>query len=120
MTGLVFVFTPALGEFVIPDLLGGARVMLIGNLITDQFLRARDWPFGSALSLLLILLVSASLLDLLSPAPRFRGGRGVRRPVFGVFGVALTWLAFFMLYLPLGIMLAYSFIDPRSRTAGRR
>jgi spermidine/putrescine transport system permease protein len=62
VTGLIFVFTPALGEFVIPDMLGGARVMLIGNLITDQFLRARDWPFGSALSLLLIGLVMATLL----------------------------------------------------------
>ncbi len=62
ITGVVFVFTPALGEFVIPDLLGGARTMLIGNLITDQFLKTRDWPFGSALSLILILLVVFSLL----------------------------------------------------------
>jgi spermidine/putrescine transport system permease protein len=62
VTGLIFVFTPALGEFVIPDLLGGARTMLIGNLITEQFLKSRDWPFGSALSLLLILIVTASLV----------------------------------------------------------
>lgn len=61
LTGLIFVFTPALGEFVIPDLLGGARTMLIGNLITDQFLKSRDWPFGSALSLILIFLVLLSL-----------------------------------------------------------
>lgn len=62
VTGLIFVFTPALGEFVIPDLLGGARTMLIGNLITDQFLKTRDWPFGASLSLLLILMVMASLV----------------------------------------------------------
>ncbi|MGZ3687690.1 MAG: ABC transporter permease [Bdellovibrionota bacterium] len=62
ITGVIFVFTPALGEFVIPDLLGGARTMLIGNLITEQFLKTRDWPFGSALSLLLIVIVMASLL----------------------------------------------------------
>jgi spermidine/putrescine transport system permease protein len=61
VTGVIFVFTPALGEFVIPDLLGGARTMLIGNLITEQFLKTRDWPFGSALSLLLILTVMVSL-----------------------------------------------------------
>ncbi len=60
--GSVFVFAPALGEFVIPDLLGGARTMLMGNLITDQFLKARDWPFGSSLSLILILGVTAALL----------------------------------------------------------
>lgn len=62
LTGVIFVFTPALGEFVIPDLLGGARTMLIGNLITEQFLKTRDWPFGAALSLLLILMVMISLM----------------------------------------------------------
>lgn len=62
ITGFIFVFTPALGEFVIPDMLGGARTMLIGNLITEQFLKTRDWPFGSALSLILMLLVMLSLL----------------------------------------------------------
>jgi spermidine/putrescine transport system permease protein len=62
VTGVLFVFTPALGEFVIPDLLGGARTMLIGNLITEQFLKTRDWPFGSAMSLLLIALVMISLI----------------------------------------------------------
>lgn len=61
VTGLIFVFTPALGEFVIPDLLGGARTMLIGNLITEQFLKTRDWPFGAALSILVILIVMVSL-----------------------------------------------------------
>jgi spermidine/putrescine transport system permease protein len=62
ITGLIFVFTPALGEFVIPDLLGGARTMLIGNLITEQFLKTRDWPFGAALSLLLIIVVMLTLV----------------------------------------------------------
>ena len=61
-TGCVFVFAPALGEFVIPDILGGARKMLIGNLVTEQFLKVRDWPFGSALSLALMLGVMASLM----------------------------------------------------------
>lgn len=61
-TGLVFVFAPALGEFVIPDMLGGARTMLIGNLLTEQFLKSRDWPFGAALA---VLLISAVLLSLL-------------------------------------------------------
>ncbi len=53
-SGAVLVFIPTLGEYMIPDLLGGARVMLLGNLITEQFLKARDWPFGSALAVLLI------------------------------------------------------------------
>lgn len=62
VAGLIFVFTPALGEFVIPDLLGGAKTLLIGNLITEQFLKTRDWPFGSALSLILIVSVLGSLV----------------------------------------------------------
>jgi spermidine/putrescine transport system permease protein len=62
ISGVIFVFTPALGEFVIPDLLGGARTMLIGNLITEQFLKTRDWPFGASLSILLIAIVMVSLL----------------------------------------------------------
>jgi spermidine/putrescine transport system permease protein len=62
VTGTIFVFTPALGEFVIPDLLGGAKTMLVGNLITEQFLKTRDWPFGSALSLLVMVIVTVCLL----------------------------------------------------------
>lgn len=70
ITGLVFVFAPALGEFVIPDLLGGARTMLIGNLMTEQFLKTRDWPFGSALSMLLIAAAVLSVLMLKSMSAR--------------------------------------------------
>jgi spermidine/putrescine transport system permease protein len=54
ISGSFLVALPVLGEFIIPDLLGGAKNMLIGNLISDQFLKARDWPFGAALSMLLI------------------------------------------------------------------
>ncbi len=61
-TGCALVFIPALGDFVIPDLLGGAKTMLIGNLITEQFLKMRNWPFGSALSVLLILPILAFLI----------------------------------------------------------
>jgi spermidine/putrescine transport system permease protein len=54
VNGFTLVFIPCLGEFVIPDLLGGAKSMLIGNLITEQFLKSRHWPFGAALSVVLI------------------------------------------------------------------
>ncbi len=57
--GLILVFVPSLGEFVIPDLLGGAKTMLTGNLITEQFLKSRDWPFGATLSIVLILMLVA-------------------------------------------------------------
>ena len=56
-SGSVLVFIPVLGMFAIPDILGGTRDMLIGNLIKDQFLVTRDWPFGSTLSIMLTLTV---------------------------------------------------------------
>ena len=49
--GVVLVFIPATGQFVIPDLLGGAKTALLGNAIQQQFGVSRDWPFGSALAL---------------------------------------------------------------------
>ena len=61
-SAVLLVFIPALGEFVIPDLLGGAKTMLSGNLISEQFLKSRDWPFGSALSVILIVLLSLAIL----------------------------------------------------------
>jgi spermidine/putrescine transport system permease protein len=57
LSGSLLVALPVLGEFIIPDLLGGAKNMLVGNLIADQFLKARDWPFGSALTMFLIAIV---------------------------------------------------------------
>jgi spermidine/putrescine transport system permease protein len=54
VTGAVFIFVLSIGNFLTADLLGGGQVQMIGNLVYDQFLTARDWPFGAALSLLLI------------------------------------------------------------------
>jgi len=52
--GSMLVFIPTLGYFFIPDLMGGGKQMIIGNLIKQQFLTARNWPFGSALAIVLI------------------------------------------------------------------
>jgi spermidine/putrescine transport system permease protein len=54
--GTLLVFIPSLGLFFIPDLMGGSKVVLFGNLIKNQFLTARDWPFGSAASIVLMIL----------------------------------------------------------------
>lgn len=56
-SGSVLVFIPVLGVFAIPEILGGTRDMLVGNLIKEQFLVTRDWPFGSTLSIILTLMV---------------------------------------------------------------
>ncbi len=58
--GVLLVFVPAIAMFAITDLLGGARVPLIGNVIQNQFLQARDWPFGAALGTVFMVLFAAS------------------------------------------------------------
>ncbi|MCC6535629.1 MAG: ABC transporter permease [Burkholderiales bacterium] len=57
--GSALVFIPVLGMFAVPELLGGTRDILIGNLIKEQFLDNRDWPLGAALSLVLTAMVLA-------------------------------------------------------------
>jgi len=55
--GAILVFIPCLGAYLTPDLLGGGKSVMIGNLIQNQFTTARDWPFGSAVSLALMAIV---------------------------------------------------------------
>jgi len=50
VAGIILVLIPATGQFVIPDLLGGAKTVMLGNAIQQQFQQSRDWPFGSAIT----------------------------------------------------------------------
>ncbi len=59
--GIILTFVPAMGMFVVPDLLGGAKYMLVGNLIQQQFGASRDWAFGAAISMALMTLTMLSL-----------------------------------------------------------
>ncbi|WP_321477134.1 ABC transporter permease [uncultured Paludibaculum sp.] len=59
--GAILVFIPCLGAYLTPDLLGGGRTILVGTLIQNQFSNARDWPFGSAVSIALMALVMVVL-----------------------------------------------------------
>jgi len=58
VAGSVLVFIPCLGAYLTPDLLGGGRTVMVGNLVQSQFTTARDWPFGSAVSIILMVLVA--------------------------------------------------------------
>lgn len=74
--GGVFMFVLSIGNFITPDLLGGGRVHMVGNLVYDQFLSARDWPFGAALSMTLIAIMLLLLFlqaVLVNRAQRDRG-----------------------------------------------
>lgn len=62
VAGALLVFVPALGSFLTPDLLGGAKQLMIGNLIQNQFASARNWPFGSAASLVMLTVVLAGVV----------------------------------------------------------
>ncbi|HKU84846.1 MAG TPA: ABC transporter permease [Casimicrobiaceae bacterium] len=75
--GSALVFIPALGIFAIPDILGGPDDTLIGNLIKQQFLETRDWPFGSVLSIMLT--VAALLLAGIAAWVGRRGAAGATR-----------------------------------------
>jgi spermidine/putrescine transport system permease protein len=70
VAGCILVFIPALGTFFIPELLGGAKTLMIGNLIQQQFGVSRNWPFGAALSFALLAVV---LIFMLIYALCFRG-----------------------------------------------
>jgi spermidine/putrescine transport system permease protein len=74
--GGVFVFVLSIGNFVTPDLLGGGKMQMAGNLIYDQFLTARDWPFGAALSTILIAVMLLLLLAQALMTERVRSGHG--------------------------------------------
>lgn len=60
--GSALVFIPALGEFVVPDLLGGAETLMIGRVLWNEFFANRDWPLASAMAILLLVIVLVPIL----------------------------------------------------------
>ena len=59
LAGCVLVFIPCLGAYLTPDLMGGGKTVMLGNLVQNQFTTARDWPFGAAVSLAFVLITFA-------------------------------------------------------------
>lgn len=76
--GAVFVFVLSIGNFITADLLGGKQVQMVGNLIYAQFLTARDWPFGAALSFFLIGIMMLLLFIQAMVSRRAQGAEGER------------------------------------------
>jgi spermidine/putrescine transport system permease protein len=62
VAGSILVFIPSLGAYITPDLLGGAKTIMIGNVIYSQFMSARDYPFGAAISFILMALMLTGTL----------------------------------------------------------
>jgi spermidine/putrescine transport system permease protein len=74
IAGSLLVFIPCLGDFIIPNLLGGGKHLMIGSLIQLQFGSSRNWPFGSAAALILMAFVLIGMLIYVwGPARKFKG-----------------------------------------------
>ena len=118
--GAVFVFVLSIGNFVTPDLLGGGKLQMVGNLIYDQFLTARDWPFGATLAVLLIALM-------MLPARRCRRWPSSRRRAApmsdamptGAGCGSISALVYLFLYLPIAVLVVLSLQrEPACRPPG--
>ena len=77
MTGVALVTILLLGEYLIPQLLGGGKVFFLGNALVDLFLQSRNWPFGSAIAVTLVLVVAVVLTVAMRIAWRIAGTRQV-------------------------------------------
>jgi len=75
VSGCMLVFLPGIGMFYVSDVLGGAKAMLLGNFIRDQFLTTRDWPLGAAASVTLTVLMGVMLFLYWKSSARL-GGEG--------------------------------------------
>lgn len=77
MTGVALVTILLLGEYLIPQLLGGGKVFFIGNALVDLFLQSRNWPFGSAIAVTLVVVVALVLMVAMRISWRIAGTRQV-------------------------------------------
>lgn len=74
IAGSILVFLPSLGMFFIPDILGGAKELIIGSFIRNQFLQFRDWPFGSAASVFILIIMFIMLFFLAKVQNKTKAG----------------------------------------------
>ncbi|HET7829630.1 MAG TPA: ABC transporter permease [Candidatus Limnocylindrales bacterium] len=77
ITGSILVFIPMMGEYVIPQILGYGRTFLAGNALVDAFIQTRNWPFGSAMAVLLIIVMLITITFYVWFVNRGRQGREV-------------------------------------------
>lgn len=74
-TGSMMVFILLMGEFIIPQMLGGGKVYFIGNALVDVFLQSRNWPFGSAFAVTLVLIMLVTITVYMRYMAKLSGGR---------------------------------------------
>lgn len=74
-TGSMLVFILLIGEFLIPQILGGGKVFFVGNALVDLFLQSRNWPFGAAVAAVLVIVMLIAVTLYLKAIKRVSGGR---------------------------------------------
>jgi spermidine/putrescine transport system permease protein len=75
IAGSILVFIPSLGAFIAPELLGGGKNLMLGSLVQLQFASSRDWPFGSALAVVVMCIVMVALIYYARSPARSQGGK---------------------------------------------
>ena len=106
IAGCFLVFIPAVGEFVIPDLLGGSDTLMIGKTLWTEFFNNRDWPLASAVAIILLLVLVVPIALFQRQQARLEERPDTRLHRFTA--TALT-LGFAFLYLPIVLLVIYSF-----------
>ncbi|GLR67484.1 spermidine/putrescine ABC transporter permease [Acidocella aquatica] len=76
LSGIILVGIPAFGDYVVPQLLGGDKAMMLGSLIADQFTFSPDWPYGAALTLIMLAFTCIGLIVFRRLTQRLGGGEG--------------------------------------------
>ncbi len=105
LAGSLLVFIPAVGEFVIPELLGGPDSIMIGRVLWNEFFANRDWPLASAVAIVMLLILVAPIAALQNSPP----GSCVKPMRRSVTLISLVAFGYAFLYLPILTLVAYSF-----------
>ncbi len=115
LSGVILTFIPSMGLFFIADILGGNKIVLVGSLIQDQMTRGNNWPFAAALAVVLMILTT--LMIMIVPegykCERTGGNRMKKNSKLSGFYLGLI---FFLMYLPIGVVVVFSFNE--SKTSG--
>ena len=74
LSGVIFVAIPAFGDYIVPQLLGGDKALMIGSLIANQFTETPDWPYGAALTIIMLVLTALGLIGFRILTKKIGGG----------------------------------------------
>ncbi len=114
LAGCFLVFIPAVGEFVIPDLLGGSQTLMIGKTIWSEFFSNRDWPVSSAVAVVLLVLLIVPIVIFPAGAGAGTGKGEIGCRTTGPASISYRWRwVFAFLYLPIVLLVIYSFNESR-------